>query len=79
MSSGPLARRKRLRGFPVSSSGRRCYQPRLGSDEGRCDQPARYEARLTWTAGVMLLCVEHAVEARSFGDVVEIHTLGACR
>lgn len=44
----------------------RCYD---------CDtETAIYEARLDWTAGVMLLCPDCAIWERQFGSVIEIKT-----
>jgi len=50
--------------------------PRLGTDEGACDQPPRYVARLTGTCQPEVhLCEEHAAEERAHGDVIEIRSL----
>jgi hypothetical protein len=52
---------------------RRCYIEH--GDGWGCPEEARYEARLTWTVGPMLLCEEHAIDERAQGDVIEIRTL----
>lgn len=51
----------------------RCYSDR--DDESGCNRPAKYEARVNWTAGVMLFCEEHAAAHRGDRDVLEIRTL----
>lgn len=40
-----------------------------------CSDRARYEAHLTWTFGLMLLCEDHAKEERALQDVRDIRTL----
>jgi len=52
---------------------RRCYIEH--GDGWACTNQARYEARLTWTAGLMLLCEDHAAQERAHGDVIEIRTI----
>lgn len=53
----------------------RCYMPEGDTDEGRCPNAATYEARLDWTFGVMLLCVDHAATERARESVTEIRSL----
>lgn len=50
----------------------RCYVDR--PDES-CWGEARYEARLTWTEGVMHLCEDCAAAERERGDVLQIRSL----
>lgn len=53
-----------------------CHMPTLGTDEGACDQPPRYAARLTWSCQPEVhLCEEHAAVERAHGDVIEIRSL----
>jgi hypothetical protein len=52
---------------------RRCYIEH--GDGWGCPNDARYEARLTWTFGLMLLCEDHAAEERALGDVLEIRSI----
>lgn len=54
----------------------RCY---VDHADVSCTADARYEARLNWTAGRMLLCEEHAAEERAHDDVVSIKTLRPTR
>ncbi len=58
-----------------SASGppHRCYIEH--GDGSACTLEARYEAHLNWTAGLMLLCEDHAAEERACGDVIEIRTI----
>ncbi len=51
----------------------RCYIEH--GDGTACTNPARYQAHLNWTAGLMLLCEDHAAQERAHGDVTEIRTL----
>jgi hypothetical protein len=44
-------------------------------DGTACPNLASYQARLTWTAGLMLLCEDHAAEERAHGDVLEIRSI----
>lgn len=64
---------------PLVLTEMRCYQPRLGSDEGACTHPARYVARVTWTFGELHLCEDHAQQERAHGDVISIRTLERSR
>ena len=64
-AGSPLAP-KRWRGVS------RCY---ITDVEESCPAEARYEARLNWTAGLMLLCEDHAIQERAHGDVLEIRSL----
>jgi hypothetical protein len=50
----------------------RCY---ITDVEDACNRVARYEARLNWTAGLMLLCEEHAIRERADGDVIWIKNI----
>ncbi|HEY3718303.1 MAG TPA: hypothetical protein VGL39_27590 [Jatrophihabitantaceae bacterium] len=50
--------------------------PKGGTDEGACDQPPRYAARLTWSCQPEIhLCEDHAAVERAHGDVIEIRSL----
>jgi len=51
----------------------RCYIEH--GDGTACPNPARYQARLNWTAGLMLLCEHHAAAERAHGDVTWIRTI----
>jgi len=57
----------------VPTVRRRCYIEH--GDGSACPLEARYEARLTWTAGLMLLCEDHAAAERAHGDVIDIRTI----
>lgn len=46
--------------------------------EDSCHQPARYEAWVTYTEGLMLLCEDHALQARGDRDVIAIRFLRDC-
>ena len=56
----------------MPSTLHRCY---IDDETRSCREPASYEARLTWTAGLMLLCEAHAQRERERGDVTKIRTL----
>jgi hypothetical protein len=54
----------------------RCYLDDDWPDRA-CPRDAEYAARLTWTAGLMLLCEHHAQRERELGDVIVISRIRA--
>ena len=61
------------RGARPPAPTRRCYIEH--GDGSACTLEARYQAHLTWTAGLMLLCEDHAADERAHGDVIDIRTI----
>jgi len=57
----------------------RCYMPEGNTDEGACTGVAEYEAFLDWTAGIMLLCEDHALLARADNSVRSIRRIAQRR
>lgn len=53
--------------------------PEGDTDEGRCPHDAEYEAFVDWTAGIMLLCEEHALLARADDSVTSIRRIAWSR
>jgi hypothetical protein len=53
--------------------------PQGDTDEGSCEGTAEYEAFVDWTAGIMLLCEEHALLARADKSVTSIQRIAQRR